>query len=119
MSVRQKPVSDLFGNADNVEPDEEEVEQVTHESESVTADDIAQLNMNFYGEDLSGGLQNITVTEEEIERQRVQQEYAQSFIDMKDVGNTPCYRTDQVHLKLTPEQLVVLKEALEALCGPE
>lgn len=92
----------------------EEKEAVTHESEPVTFEEMQRLQEDFYSEDLGGGLQNIQVSEEELERQREAWEYAQSFIDMKDDKNTPSYRTDQVHLKLTPEQLVVLKEALEA-----
>ena len=95
-------------------PEIEETEQVIHPSETVTPEEMADLQRKFYGDDLDGGLQNIEVSEEELERQRIAWEYAQSFIDMKDDDNTPCCRTDQVHLKLTPEQLVVLKEALEA-----
>lgn len=91
-----------------------EKEAVTHDSEPVTPEDIERLNHSFYEEDLGGGLMNVKVPEEELQRQREQLEYAQSFIDMKDVENTPCYRTDRVHLKLTPEQLVVLIQALEA-----
>ena len=96
-------------------PEIEETAAVTHDSEPVSYDEMQRLQEDFYTDDLSGGLQNVQVSEEELERQREQYEYAQSFIDIKDVGNTPCFRTDQVHLKLTPEQLVVLKEALEAL----
>lgn len=87
---------------------------VTYDSETATPEDIERLNQGFYQEDLSGGLMNVQVPEEELKRQREALEYAQSFIDMKWVGNTPCYRTDLVHMKLTPEQLVVLKEVLEA-----
>jgi hypothetical protein len=97
-------------------PEIEEKEAVTHESEPVSFEEMQRLQEDFYSEDLGGGLQNIQVPEEELERQRKQWEHAQSFIDMNDEKNVPCYRTDQVHLKLTPEQLVVLKEALEAFC---
>ena len=107
MTEKTKPHSDI--------PEIEEREQVIHSSETVTPDEMAVLQNSFYEDDLAGGLQNIQVSEEELERQREQWEYAQSFIDMKDDGKTPCYRTDQVHLKLTPEQLVVLIQALEAV----
>lgn len=92
----------------------EEVEQKTYASEPVTFEEMQRLQGDFYQEDLSGGLQNIHVPDEEVKRQHEQWKHAQSFIDMRDDRNIPCYRTDQVHLKLTPEQLVVLKDALEA-----
>jgi len=107
MIENPKPLNDI--------PEIEEKEQVIHDSESVSYEEMSRLQENFYADDLDGGLQNIKVSEEEIERQLVAIEHAKSFIDMKDMGTTPCYRTDKVHLKLTPEQLVVLKEALEVL----
>lgn len=106
MTENQKNLNDI--------PEIEEKEQVVHSSETVTPEEMAELQRNLYDDDISGGLQNIRVSEEELERQRVELKYAQSFIDMKEVGNIPCYQTDQVHLKLTPEQLVILKQALEA-----
>jgi len=95
-------------------PEIKETEQVIHDTETVTPEEMSRLQQDFFNEDLVGGLQNIEVSEEELERQRVEREYAESFIDIKDAGKTPCFRTDQVHLKITPEQLVVLTEALEA-----
>ena len=99
----------------NNPPEIEETEQKTFESEPISVEELNNFKDMLYGEDFSGGLQNIQVSEEELERQRESFEYAQSFIDMKEDQNIPCYRTDQVTLKLTPEQLVVLKEALETL----
>lgn len=93
----------------------EETEQKTYDSEPATSEDMNRIKSMLHGEDISGGLFNIELPEGEVEKQKERFDYAASFIDINDVGNTPCYRTDQVKMKLTPEQLVILKEALETL----
>ena len=98
-----------------INPYEEEVPQKTFDSVPVAPEDIEKLQGCFYFDDLSGGLQNVQVSDEELERQNEQWEYAKSFIDMRDLRNVPCYQTDLVSFKLTPEQLVVLKQSLEVL----
>lgn len=105
MTEKKKPLSDIYG--------EEESEQKTYDSEPATPEDIERLNHGFYEQDLAGGLMNVQVPEEELERQREALKYAESFIDMSEECNTPCYKKDEVHLKLTPEQIVVLVEILQ------
>ncbi len=92
----------------------EEQEAKTYNSEPVSLEEMQKLRHDFYEDDIFGGLHNIQVSEEEIERQRRASEYIKSFIEMIDHSNVPCYRTDKIHLKLTPEQLVVLIQALES-----
>ena len=111
------PDTEPFPNGYDVEGGESSWvdEPKTYESSPVTPEEMMELNNNFYGDDIIGGLHNIEVPEEELKRQQEQQEYIRTFVDINDVEHTPCYRTDMVHLKITPEHLVVLKESLEAL----
>lgn len=90
-------------------------EPKTYDSETITPEEMTELQNNFYPDDIDGGLQNIEVSPEELEIQREKLEYAKTFIDLKESQSAPPYRTDLVHLKLTPEELVVLKQALENL----
>jgi hypothetical protein len=85
-----------------------------YDSETVTPEEMTELQYNLYEEDIDGGLQNIQVSQEELDKQQEELEYAKSFIDIEDSQSAPPYRTDMVHLKFTPEDLVILKEALEA-----
>lgn len=89
-------------------------EPKTYDSEPASPEDIEMLNRGFYEQDLSGGLMNVQVPEEDLERMRLEDADIRAFIDIKSCCDVPCYQTDQVTIKLTPEQLVVLKEALES-----
>ena len=81
MNARQKPVSIKDYNENGYY---EEVEQKTFDSETITPEEMTELQYNLYEEDIDGGLQNIRVSPEELEKQREQMEYAKTFIDLKD-----------------------------------
>lgn len=108
--MTEKMVSELFGNTDKIEP--EEVAQKTYDSEPMTADELQEVKDNLYGDDISGGLQNITVPPEELQKIKDQEEYAKEFIVINDDRENP-ERVDGVRIVLTPTELVLLKEILE------
>lgn len=101
MNVRQRLVSDWVE------------EPKTFDSETITPEEMRELQDSFYNSDLVGGLQNVEVPPEEVERQRSQDEHVSSFIELTTDTGIPCYKRDKVTLKLTPEQIHVLLKVLQ------
>lgn len=94
-------------------PEIEESKQVTGDSEPISPEDFAALKDNLYADDISGGLQNIQVPEEELEKIRAQDEEAEKHIIIQSGEHEKPYKVDGVITVFTPEELVILKEVIE------
>lgn len=91
----------------------EEITQKTFESEPLTSEELSTLNINLYSDDINGGLHNIKLTEEEVEEITEQDKLAHEFIEITDEATELPQLKDQVMVKFSPEDLMILKESLE------
>jgi len=91
----------------------EEVTQKTFDSEPLTNEELNDLKLSLYDDDISGGLHNIHLTDDEIEEIKEQDEKSLEFMEISDEATEVPQQSDNIKLKLPPESLMVIIEVLK------
>jgi hypothetical protein len=91
----------------------EEITQKTFESEPLTKEELSELKLNLYSDDIDGGLQNVKLTDDEIEEINLIDEKSQEFMEINDEMTNVPYLSDIIKLKLSPESLLIVIEILK------
>ncbi len=95
-------------------PEIPEQEQKIYDSEPLTSDEIGSIQGNLFGDDITGGLHNIQVPLEELEKIKEQEELAKEHIIVSDESTQVSPQTsDGIICVFTPEELMILKNIIE------